>query len=114
LNTTKIGQTAEAQVAEHLRKKGHKIISQNWRCEVAEIDLITKYRKCIFFIEVKYRNESHFGYGLEFIDSPKLIQLKKGVLAWCQQHKYSGQLRVLGAGVGGESDELNLVEIYFE
>lgn len=74
-DTTKIGQTAEEIVAEHLRKKGHKILAHNFKTRLYEIDLVSATKDHIYFTEVKYRKNNAHGTPLEFIDQKKKRQM---------------------------------------
>lgn len=49
------GQRAEGLARWYLRLKGYRIVAQNWRSPVGEVDIIARRGKTLAFIEVKYR-----------------------------------------------------------
>ena len=55
VNKRKVGTDYEKQAAEYLKKKGLKILEQNFYCRMGEIDIIAKDREYLVFVEVKYR-----------------------------------------------------------
>ena len=77
--TKQIGDSAEDVASNYLVNNGHKIIDRNWKTKYCEIDIISKKRDVIYFIEVKYRKKSDQGGGLAAITSKKLRQMKFAV-----------------------------------
>jgi putative endonuclease len=57
----KFGTKGESLAAWYLKKKGYKIIEQNYRSHLGEIDIIAKEKKTIVFVEVKSRRSVRFG-----------------------------------------------------
>lgn len=57
----KLGEKGEALAAWYLRKNGYKIIEQNYRSQLGEIDIIAKEKKTIVFVEVKSRKSVRYG-----------------------------------------------------
>ena len=55
------GKKSESLAVDCLKKNGYKIIQQNYRTKVGEIDIIAKQGKSLVFIEVKARKSSRFG-----------------------------------------------------
>ncbi len=50
-----LGERGENVAARHLRNKGYRIITRNFRCELGEIDIIARDGKTLVFVEVKTR-----------------------------------------------------------
>ncbi len=75
-STKQIGDLAERQACEYLKKIGHKIIDRNWKTKYCEIDIISQKDSVIFFNEVKYRNKPDQGGGLAAITPKKSRQMK--------------------------------------
>jgi putative endonuclease len=50
-----LGERGENVAARHLRNKGYRIITRNYRCEMGEIDIIARDGKTLVFVEVKTR-----------------------------------------------------------
>ncbi|MBI2009126.1 YraN family protein [Candidatus Saccharibacteria bacterium] len=110
--TTTIGGKAEAVVARILERKGYKILAQNWKTKVCEIDVIANKDSVVYFVEVKYRQGAEQGSGLEHITPQKLNRIKFAVRVWCHANNWDGDCRILGAEVSGMSYEaIELVEI---
>ena len=55
------GEICEAIAVEHLKKHGYRILEQNYRTKLGEIDIIAKDKGAIVFIEVKARKSYRFG-----------------------------------------------------
>ncbi len=49
----KIGQVGEEIATDYLKKKGYQILGRNFKTKWGELDIITKHKKTIIFIEVK-------------------------------------------------------------
>jgi putative endonuclease len=57
----KFGQKGESLAAWYLKQNGYKIIEQNYRSHLGEIDIIAKEKKTIVFVEVKARKSVRYG-----------------------------------------------------
>jgi putative endonuclease len=55
------GESGESIAVKFLKKNGYKIIEQNYRCKLGEIDIIARDRRALAFIEVKARRTDEFG-----------------------------------------------------
>jgi putative endonuclease len=55
------GRQGEAVAVRHLKRCGYKILVQNYRNKVGEIDIIARDKETIAFVEVKTRRNDHFG-----------------------------------------------------
>lgn len=71
-----LGRWGEALAADHLRKKGFRILEAGWRCRFGEIDLIAADRNYLCFVEVKLRKSAAFGGAGEFVDRRKQEKLR--------------------------------------
>jgi uncharacterized protein (TIGR00252 family) len=114
MNTTSVGQAAEAAAAQHLQSKGFKIIARNWRRPSCEIDLIAQKARVVYFIEVKYRTSQSQGSGIDYITPKKLKQLKHAAEVWLSENDWTGDCRLLAIEV--KADQLkpvveNIIEI---
>ena len=72
-----VGRFGEALARKYLLKKGYKIIGQNVKLSYQEIDLVTKRKNQIIFIEVKTRTSDSFGQAEEAMTQAKIGKLKK-------------------------------------
>ena len=57
----KFGEKSENLAAWYLRENGYKIIEQNYRNRIGEIDIIALDKKTIVFVEVKSRRSIRYG-----------------------------------------------------
>lgn len=101
MTATSTGRAAEDAAAEFLKTKGYKIIDQNWRTKMCEIDIVAKKKKVLYFVEVKYRKSDSFGGGLEYITPKKLDQMKFAAKYYVSENKWSGDYRLSAVEVSG-------------
>ncbi len=84
-NLMKLGEKGEALAAKFLKKQGYKIVTQNYRTYVGEIDIIAFDGETLVFIEVKTRESIEYGMPFEAVNRFKkrkisgvaLLYLKK-------------------------------------
>ena len=73
-----IGTKGEELAVKYLKKKGYKILEQNWRFHKSEIDIIAFKKKTVVFVEVKTRRGRQLGSpeeGLTVEKAKRLLQL---------------------------------------
>jgi uncharacterized protein (TIGR00252 family) len=102
-----IGNQAETIVAGYLKKQGHEVITQNWRTKYCEIDIISKYKNCIYFTEVKYRKVSNWGDGLEAITNKKLQQMNFAAKLWMSANNWQNNAILAVASVSGSDYKID-------
>lgn len=61
------GRLGEDAAALYLKKQGYKIVEQNYRTKVGEIDIIAKDDEDLVFVEVKTRRSEKFGTPAEAV-----------------------------------------------
>ncbi len=54
-DTQAIGFDAESRALDWLLEQGLLLVARNYRCRLGEIDLVMMDRRCLVFIEVRYR-----------------------------------------------------------
>lgn len=73
-----LGQRGEEVAALYLRRKGYKIVEQNYRSSrLGEIDLIAREGKDLVFVEVKTRSSLGFGEPEEAVNYQKQKRMIK-------------------------------------
>lgn len=98
------GHDAEQVAAEWLEHKGYKILALNWKRPRAEIGIVAQTRDgLVLFTEVKYRESSNQGSGLDYITPKKLNQMRFAAELWVTMHKYSGEYTLAALEVSGEN-----------
>lgn len=111
MRTTSIGQQAETAIAEELKHQGYKILAQNWKTKVCEIDLVAKKEATIYFAEVKFRSGSAQGSGLEYIGPQKLRRLHFAARVWAQHYDWDGDYRILAVSVSSDGQNYIVEDI---
>ncbi len=86
------GHEAEKVAAAYLKKQKYKIIELNWKRPRAEIDIVARKKHGpLTFFEVKHRQTSTQGGGLDYITPRKLEQMTFAAELWVTEHRYSGE-----------------------
>lgn len=75
--TRQKGIQAEDLAAQHLEKKGFRILHRNWTAGKLEVDLIASNASHLLFVEVKSRASDQFGAPLEAVNSAKRRSIVK-------------------------------------
>ena len=57
----RFGKKSECIAVKHLKKRKYKILEENYRTKLGEIDIIAKDGDTIAFVEVKSKRSDHFG-----------------------------------------------------
>lgn len=76
------GQVGEEIAASYLRKKGYKILEQNFSTKFGELDLICLDRSILVFVEVKLKVGEQFGTPEEMVNHHKLNQVQRTAQAF--------------------------------
>lgn len=77
-----LGNWGEKVAVTHLEAAGYTILSQNWRCQVGEIDIIAQKAGNVSFVEVKTRKGRSAGSPEESITPRKAHKLIQLALTW--------------------------------
>lgn len=81
------GAIGEHMALEYLTKKGYKIIELNYRNSIGEIDLITRDKDVLVFVEVKYKDNLLYGYPREMVDARKQSKIRTTALAYLKKNR---------------------------
>jgi putative endonuclease len=65
------GREGEREVFQYLVDEGYRILETNYRWSRREVDIIASKAGVVAFVEVKKRNGSRFGTGLESVTETK-------------------------------------------
>lgn len=98
------GAWGEAVAAVYLRKKGYRIVQQNFSTRFGEIDLIVQDARYIVFVEVKTRKSDRFGAAREAVDLHKQRRLIATAEQWLQRNPTNLQPRFDVVEIYGEED----------
>ena len=91
LRTGKIG---EEIAKEYLKKKGFKILEQNYKTKYGEIDLVCQQGKELVIVEVRTKVGENFGTPEESLDKRKLRKLWLNAQSYAARKKWKGAYRV--------------------
>ena len=89
-----LGRHGEEMAAGHLAGKGYEIVARNWRCEVGELDLVTRDGDCLALVEVRTRRGRALGSPEESITAVKQSRLAALAEAYVQAHDWAGDYRI--------------------
>lgn len=79
------GKTAESIAAGQLRKQGYRILAQNYRTALGEIDIIAREMDVIVFIEVKARNSDRFGNAKHAVTLKKQKKIARVAVSYLKE-----------------------------
>lgn len=83
---TALATCGELLAAEHLTRRGYRIVARNARTRFGEIDLIAHGHATLVFVEVKTRRAGGgAGTPLEAIDHRKVRQVRKLAASWLSE-----------------------------
>ncbi len=93
MESSKIGKNGEEAVCNCLRRRGCRIIRQNFRIPGGEIDIIAEAGEYLVFVEVKTRKENALSSGFDAITPRKQKLLLKTATAWLSENPTTLQPR---------------------
>ena len=85
------GKQGEDIALVYLQKHGYKILEQNYRCPLGEIDIVARDGKTVVFIEVKSRNTETFGDPEEAVGKAKQKKISLLALYYLEKNRCSPQ-----------------------
>ncbi len=77
MNKKRRGSQGEAIAVDFLIKKNYRVLTQNYRFERGEIDIIALDGDILVFIEVKTRTSTAYGEPIEAVTASKQRQIRK-------------------------------------
>lgn len=80
-----LGARGELLAARFLKGKGYRILEQNFKTPLGEIDIIARDRNTLVFIEVKTRTSDSFGHPFEAVNARKKNKMKKLALFYLKK-----------------------------
>jgi putative endonuclease len=98
----KLGERGEGLAVQFLKKKGYKIITQNYKTRIGEIDIIAREGDTLVFVEVKTRESIAYGKPFEAVNYFKKRKISNAALLYLKKLKEIPPCR------------FDVVSIYFE
>lgn len=89
-----IGSIGEKIARDYLTKKGYSIIDKNYRTKIGEIDIISKLKNIIVFVEVKTKIGDVKGKPYEHVTKSKISKFKRAVQGYLMSYKILNQIRL--------------------
>ncbi|MCJ7773245.1 MAG: YraN family protein [Desulfobacterales bacterium] len=118
LNNRQIfGRKSESLAVKHLKRKGYKILEQNFRTKMGEIDIIAKDKGVIVFVEVKARRSNRFGdpkWAVTYKKQKKISMAALQYLKTTKQSNTSARFDVVSIDSSGDKLAIEVVKNAFE
>jgi putative endonuclease len=86
-----LGKLGEAFAFERLKKMGYRILTQNYRCPLGEMDMIAEQDGSLVFIEVRTKSCERYGTPADSITRKKQTKLRQIALVYLSNHGLSGK-----------------------
>ncbi len=80
------GKRGEELARDFLKKRGFHILETNYRCPEGEVDIISRYKDCLVFTEVRTKTSQQFGSPEESITYIKKRRLIATTRHYIQKH----------------------------
>jgi putative endonuclease len=112
-----LGKKGEEVALRFLKKKGYKIIQQNYICEMGEMDIIAREKDTLVFVEVKTRTSMAFGPPQLAVNSTKQMQLSKVALYFLKEKRLEdtkARFDVVAILVRPKGEEIELIKDAFD
>lgn len=77
MNTRRVGSEKEEEACRYLEEKGYEIVTTNYRCRDAEIDIVAGDGRTLVFVEVKYRKNTEYGSGAHAVSVKKIRNISR-------------------------------------
>ncbi len=113
----RLGEAGEEIALTFLKKKGYKILYQNYRCCFGEIDIIAQHKKILTFIEVKTRSTKLYGAPHEAVSLKKQRKICQVALEFIQRHRLeetNARFDVVAIQFSPEGPRVDFIENAFE
>lgn len=81
------GKIGEIIATNYLIEQGFKIIANNYKNPIGEIDIIAKEKDYLVFIEVKTRMSRAFGDPMEAVNIAKQNKIRQVATLYLKQHR---------------------------
>lgn len=118
LNSKQIfGKKSESLAVKHLKRKGYKILAQNYRTKMGEVDIIARDKDVIVFVEVKARRSDRFGdpkWAVTYKKQRKISMVALQYLKEAGKSNTRARFDVVSIDSRGDKTHIELVKNAFE
>ncbi len=111
------GKDSESIATRYLKKNGYKILEQNYRNKLGEIDIIAKDKKTLVFVEVKARRSSGYGspkWAVTLKKQRKISMVALYYLKATKQNKVKARFDVVAISSSQDNPRIELIKNAFE
>ena len=111
------GKKSESIATVHLKKHGYKILEQNYRTKLGEIDIIAKDKDTLVFVEVKARKSNRFGNPKWAVTPRKQKKISMVALLYMKSTKQSNvkaRFDVVAISSAKDKPNIEIVKNAFE
>jgi putative endonuclease len=81
------GQRSERFAERFLRKQGHRILTRNWSGPLGELDLVTRHKDTLVFVEVRSTSHEEGESARDSVDVQKQQRLSRLAVLFMKRHK---------------------------
>lgn len=82
----RLGRRGEELAVAELTRRGHEIVTRNWRCQVGEVDIVSSSGETWYFFEVRTRRGQEFGTPEESLTPAKQQRMIDVALTYLGEH----------------------------
>ncbi len=111
------GKESESVAVRYLKKNGYKILEQNYRNKLGEIDIIAKDKKTLVFVEVKAARTDSFGNPKWSVTPKKQRKISMVALYYLKatkQNKVKARFDVVAISSSQDNPRIELIKNAFE
>jgi len=111
------GKDSESFAVRYLKKNGYKILEQNYRNKLGEIDIIAKDKKTLVFVEVKARRFGGYGSPKWAVTPKKQRKISMVALYYLKatkQNKVKARFDVVAISSSQDNPRIELIKNAFE
>ncbi len=87
------GNEGEAIAEKFLQNLGFKTLQKNYRFRRNEIDLIVTNGKLMIFVEVKTRQNNHYGEPEDFVSKSQIARIQQAAEQYMEDENWNGPIR---------------------
>lgn len=84
-----LGRRGEQLAVDVLRQRGYEIVCRNWRCQVGEVDIVTRRCSTWTFFEVRTRRGQAFGTPEESVTPDKVERMAGVAQMYLTEHDHN-------------------------
>lgn len=87
-----LGKAGEIIAKKFLELEKFKIVACNYQCQIGEIDIVAYHKHILYFIEVKTRSTTDYGWPSEAVTLKKQQKLRRLSMYYLSHHPYTGPI----------------------